>query len=232
MLKFDDINEVSALHKALVEAKFSPCPINGEIAGSPIIADISNRVYDELCCLQEKKRKGTGKDFQNWRRIKTDKGYRGFRRTAVISARKDLRLKGATQAEKRAVAKCYLSPFTCTESELDEFIDEVENGSAGKSIKELFKENDFKNAALIRSLCIDEASAQLTFWLSCGKVCDIFFTGLKRFEINSDSGSGDGWTLTKFSVSSGKEESFEGTFTSVKSRKTVKITADKVEYWV
>ena len=109
---------------------------------------------------------------------------------------------------------------------------EVENGSAGKSIKELFKENDFKNAALIRSLCIDEASAQLTLWLSSGKVCDIFFTGLKRFEINSDSGSGDGWTLSKFSVSSGKEESFEGTFTSGKSRKTLKITADKVEYWV
>ena len=231
MLKFDDINEVSALHKALVEAKFSHCPINGEIAGSPIIADISNRVYDELCEMQEKRKKGAGKDWQNWRRIKTEKGYRGFRRTAVMSARKDLRLKEAAQAEKRAIAKCYLSPFTCTESGIDEFLDEVENGSAGKSIKALFKENDFKNASLIRSFCIDEASAQLTLWLSCGKVCDIFFTGLKRFEINSDC-STESWTLSKFSVSSGKEESFEGTFTSGKSRKTVRISAEKVDYWI
>lgn len=70
MLVFNDYYELLALHKALIEAKFNIDPQNESIAGSPIIADICNKVVDELSSMEEDKSSGGREKWSEWRKIK------------------------------------------------------------------------------------------------------------------------------------------------------------------
>ena len=228
MFSITDVNELSALHKAILEAKFSVTPQNEEIAASPVLAQVSNRLYDELCRMQEKKKSGVGLLWQEWRRIKNGDSYRGFFYDAVINARKDFIFLESDDDAKRTIAKCYLSPFTCLESEIDEFIEEVEKNKAG-SLSSLDC-GIFKNAVLMKTVVVDEDTVELKLWLSNKKLCDIVFYGVTRFEIKSEGKRNNmPLNLTKINISSDKGESFEGEFTTGAQKKKISITADMVD---
>lgn len=79
-LIINDYYELLALHKALIEAKFSIDPNNRDISGSPIIAKLFNRVIEELIVAEEEKfKKNTRFKWERWLDIKkhmpNKKGY-------------------------------------------------------------------------------------------------------------------------------------------------------------
>ena len=115
MFKTDDFNELSALHRAILAAKYSDIPENDEIAGNPVLAGLANEIYDEITKLR--KHEEINSDvFEELRRIMTRKGFRGQFRSAVMTARRDPVFMAAGDGDRLTMAKCYLSPFTCTES--------------------------------------------------------------------------------------------------------------------
>lgn len=224
MFTVSDENELSALHKAILEAKFSVTPQNEDIASSPILANVSNRLYDELCRVQEKKNKGEGDLWQVLRRIKNGDSYRGFFYDAVINARKDFIFLDSDGETKRSMAKCYLSPFLCYESELDEFVAEVEKTKA-RSLKEI-NPSDLKKAALMKLIQIDEDTVELKLWLTSKKLCDIVFYNVSDMEIRS-KGKRNGMPLVidKITLKTDKEEIFEADFSAGAQKKSIKISA-------
>lgn len=50
-MNIKDKNELIALHRCLLEAKFNPNPNDLDIAGSPIAARIANKVVEELSVI-------------------------------------------------------------------------------------------------------------------------------------------------------------------------------------
>ena len=240
MIKIDDFKELSALHKAVLAAKFGtyPDPQYADITASPILAGVSNDIYDEMCRMQEKMLKGAGKDWQDWRRVKDPRGFRGQWRIAVMAARKDRFFMSATRGDKIKSAKCYLSPFTCTEQELDEFLAAVEHADGGQKLENLFKEHDFAGAPLYDysySYSNAAGDARLVLGEKKGGICDIFFSGVRTFRVSTegDSGSADSLpTLKKHTVSSGSLQKFDAAFDSEKCKLHIVIEADTVDYWL
>ena len=224
MFTLSDEKELSVLHKAILEAKFIVTAQNEELSSSPILAGVSNKLYDELCNIREKKNKDEGALFRELRRIKSGNSYRGFFYDAVINARKDFIFLDSDTETKRSMAKCYLSPFLCYESEIDEFIAEVEKTEA-RSLKEL-NTADFKKATLMKLIQIDEDTAEIKLWLESKKLCDIVFYEVSDLEIKSKGKrKGMPLILDKITLKSDKEEVFEADFSAGGQKKSIKISA-------
>ncbi len=132
----NDYNELIALHRALIEAKFRINPNDELIAGSPIIADLSNRIVKELIELELKKNDDAESKWMKWLSInKCDNPFEKYDdvsninilsltpwEIALINAKKDIRWNISTYQEKEQMVKNYLSPFICTDSQVEEFI--------------------------------------------------------------------------------------------------------------
>lgn len=224
MFTLSDEQELSALHKAILEAKFSVTAQNEEISSSPLLANVSNKLYDELCNIRRKKNKDEGELFRELRRIKNGDSYRGFFYDAVINARRDFLFLDSDKDTKRSMAKCYLSPFTCYESELDEFIEEVEKTEA-RSLRAL-NPADLKKAVLMKLIQIDEDTVEIKLWLTSKKLCDIVFYDVSETEIRS-KGKRNGMPLIldKVTLKSDKQQVFEADFSAGSQKKTIKITS-------
>ncbi len=238
-MKTDDFFELSALHKAILAAKFStfPDPKCAEITSSPILAGLSNDIYDEMCKLQEKKMKGMGKEWQDWRRVKDSHGFRGQWRIAVMAARRDRFFMSASHEDKITGAKCLLSPFTCTDEELDEFLRQVANSSNNR-LETLFKEHSLAGATFCSCSYNEHVSggdARLVLGLKKGGNCDIFFGGVRSYRISKESVSDISDTipvLKKHTVSSGSLEKLDAVFEYEKCKQSLFIEAETVDYWL
>ena len=247
MLKITDKNELSALYKVILDGKFRLDQFSEELSDSTVLAVLSERIYDELSKATENSIPKTGlskeqiklliPDWQELRRIRITKGelsgsYRVYRNYALMNARKNLMFSELSEQERRTLVKCYLSPFTCTESEIDEFLSELDGeNSSGISLKELFKKHDLKGAKLIQAVYYGENAARLTMSdpAKRARSIDMFFSDVKSFEVKSD---GDDVLyspeLSKYSVSSDKLQTLEAVFTKDRYKKTVRISASKV----
>ncbi|MBP3854866.1 MAG: hypothetical protein IK990_04515 [Ruminiclostridium sp.] len=240
MVKIDDFYKLSALHKAILAAKFAtfPDPQYAAITEDPILAGISNEIYDEMCRLQEKQMKGAGKDWQDWRRVKTSRGYNGSWRIAVMAARNDRMFMEQSREDKIKIAKCCLSPFTCTETELNEFVDEVERKNGAQSIETLFKENDLDGAQLYdlsHNYLVTGGEARLVIGSKRIPACDVFFSGVQTFRVSKEGSAGIEDSipaLKKYTVSSGSLQKFDGSFANEKCKLRVVIEAEQVDYWL
>lgn len=241
MVKIDDFKELSALNKAIIAAKFAtfPDPQYREMTASPTLAGVSNEIYEEMCRMQEKILKGASKDWQDWRRVMTSQGLRGQWRIAVMTARKDAFFMSASREDKIKSAKCYLSPFTCTDEELDMFLDEVARKNGEQSIEKLFRENDFTAAPLYDysySCGNNEGDARVVLGKKKGGSCDIFFSGVRTFRVSTE-GEGNPsdslLTLKKHTVSSGSLQKLDASFGNEENKKLhIVIEADTVDYWL
>lgn len=241
MIKIDDMSQLSALHKAILAAKFATFP-NGqyrEITASPILAGISNDIYDEMCRTEEKKTKGMGAEWQSWRRVKDSRGFRGQWRIAVMTARRDNFFMSGSRDDKIKAAKCYLSPFTCTEEELGLFIDEVGRKPGEQSIEKLFAEHDFTGARLLGcSYSLDHESggdARLVLMTKKGETCDIFFGGVRTYRVSFE-GENDITAgipeLRKHTVSDGSLRKFDAQFANEKLKQHIVIEAETVDHFI
>lgn len=125
-----DYYDLLALYKTMFEAKFHPDPNNCDIAGSPIVSDLLNRVLDELIEEQSKNDVHSHEKWNNWLKIcnhmpseKQPKSEITVWEIAIANAKRDSRFWEDYSNEKlREIAECYLCPFKCTPEELDLFI--------------------------------------------------------------------------------------------------------------
>lgn len=110
------------LHKALIEAKFNLNPDNYEVAASPIIAQLCKEVT-ELLIQHELNTKGK-ESWSEWLKLRNRPDYRNrvLHRMCDCSSWCEMDLD-----TKRKVTLNYISPFTCTDAELDELISEFES---------------------------------------------------------------------------------------------------------
>lgn len=116
-------DELLALHKALIEAKFHPEPENTLISGSPFIADICNRVVDALIEIESLKNPSKYEGWMLWLNIKNQKN---FWERAIKYAQESNFWNKLTINEKKRYVKCLLSPFKFEETDITIFINEVE----------------------------------------------------------------------------------------------------------
>jgi hypothetical protein len=78
-----DYYELLALHRVVMEAKFSDDPNDRAIQGSPFVAAIANRVLEALIAMDiEKEGESAGLRWQNWRQVTPD--YRQYQITKTI----------------------------------------------------------------------------------------------------------------------------------------------------
>ncbi|MGH9225990.1 MAG: hypothetical protein ACRD2W_19875 [Acidimicrobiales bacterium] len=103
-MSVDDLAGLVALDKVLREAKFNPSPVDGAIAASPIVADLSRRVRAAVNVRTFGKSEPEGRE---------DLIEPGWREWAVsVEAARRLKLWSSWTREKKAeVARDLLSPF-------------------------------------------------------------------------------------------------------------------------
>lgn len=72
VFQIDDYFELLALHRALLEAKFSPDPWDSHMHGNHHLANMANRVIETMMAMEtEDKKLGLGgvMDWPKWRRV-------------------------------------------------------------------------------------------------------------------------------------------------------------------
>lgn len=122
-IELKDYFTILNLHKALLEAKFHENPDNENVASSPLIADLCNKLVDALTKMdEEKNEKNIGK-WDNWRLLKNQAFYKD---RAIKNAVLNSRWKKMSENEKMKMATNMLSPFIATEEEITCFIEEVD----------------------------------------------------------------------------------------------------------
>lgn len=127
MIKNDIIisgyEEMLALHKALMEAKFHPEPENLMVSGSPLVASISNRVVEALVEMEIQKNPSKQDSWKRWLDIKNQKTF--WNRALEYACEFNYWGK-FTEDEKRHYVSCLLSPFKFDENDILRFINEVD----------------------------------------------------------------------------------------------------------
>lgn len=114
-MKIETLPELLALHKCLIEAKFTDNPENFDIAGSPFVAKISNEVVNELKTIQ-------GDSWDTWRKIENheDKIKR------LIAALKMINLNHLrTKDERVQYIINAITPFTANNEKIEELIEKI-----------------------------------------------------------------------------------------------------------
>ena len=115
----DDLAGLVALDKVLREAKFNPSPVDGAIAASPIVADLSRRVRDAV----------NVRTFGTASLDREDMIEPGWREwvVSVQAAHRLMSWSTWTREKKAEVARDLLSPFGVSDENLGLFLDEVDS---------------------------------------------------------------------------------------------------------
>lgn len=121
MLEIQDYNELMALHKLLMERHYKLEFHSDELIGSSYLADLSNRVLDNLIKYDEEK--GGPERTQSWKR------WRALDSTRPEWSMLLQRLKGIGKwwrrqsvDEKKNYILILLSPYTVTLEQLNELV--------------------------------------------------------------------------------------------------------------
>lgn len=122
-IELNDYFTILNLHKALLEAKFHENPDNENVAPSPIIADLCNKLIDALTKMDEEKNEKSIGKWDDWRKLKNQTFYRD---RAIKNAVKYSRWKRLSEDEKIKATINMLSPFIATQEEVKCFIEEVD----------------------------------------------------------------------------------------------------------
>ena len=118
--EINDYYELLNLHKALLEARFHEGLNNKYLAGSPIVADIHNRIIKSLITMEINRR---GKEeWTEWLKINNRKDYldRAIENIIRFEA-------WDKETNKSETVKTYISPFVATDKEIEDIIECVNN---------------------------------------------------------------------------------------------------------
>jgi predicted acetyltransferase len=108
----EDQYELLALHRALFEAKFVEEPRDPVVPGSRIIADLANRLVDELAAQKP--------DWQKWRAAAQHTERVDVVRRRIAEVAEGSNWKGWSAIERREFAETLLSPLVGNPALLDE----------------------------------------------------------------------------------------------------------------
>lgn len=117
-LVVDDYAELLALHKGLMEARFSDLPNNFYVSGSPLLADLHKRLVAILAARDVE----AGHAPDRWDRwLVMVEGRREWA-LALNNVRNDSSWAGLDEAERISRTRDYLSPFVVSEEALGRFM--------------------------------------------------------------------------------------------------------------
>jgi hypothetical protein len=104
-------HELMALHRALFEAKFAERPNDRDIAGSPFVASIANRVVDMLAA--------TDPGWNEWREARKHERCLSVVRTRIAECAPWM---DWSSDKRREYASALLSPLVADEALMSELI--------------------------------------------------------------------------------------------------------------
>lgn len=117
--------ELLALHRALMEARFTLEANDPAVPDSPLVAAVANRVVDALIDLgKQSKGYGTAEEWIAWRRV--DPTRREWR-VVVNRLARNRSWQKQSREEKAAQAAMLMSPFVLTQEQLDQLVSEAES---------------------------------------------------------------------------------------------------------
>ena len=128
-LRISDSNKLLALHRALMEAKFTSIANDEDVAGSSYVAEIATEVVDVLIQIEIKnERHDSVERWNKWLEIDSTRREWAI---ALSKAKKANYWENWTIQEKELYSKILLSPFKVSPILLQEFIKHVDNTHAG-----------------------------------------------------------------------------------------------------
>ena len=114
-MKIEDKYELLALHKCLMEAKFSADPNDFDIAGSPIAAKLANEVVAEL-------RNIDGEEWDEWREARNHQD----RINNLVKALKMQNLNHlSSKQERESFINNAIAPLVASEDVISQIMTEV-----------------------------------------------------------------------------------------------------------
>ena len=118
IFEINDYYELLNLHKALLEARFHEGLDNKYLAGSPIVAEIHNRIIRNLISM-EINRKGN-ESWSEWIKISNRKDYLERAVENIIKFET-----WDKETNKYEIVKIYISPFIATDKEIEGIIEYI-----------------------------------------------------------------------------------------------------------
>lgn len=119
-----DFNEVQALHRALMEAKFAENPVDTAVCGSPFVAAVANRVVDTL--IEMERHSGGDERARHWEEWRQVTPSRREWKVALSRVEPGGPWSSWSVEEKRRFAELLLSPLRATDQLLDQFVREAD----------------------------------------------------------------------------------------------------------
>jgi hypothetical protein len=115
----DNYDELMALHRTLMEAKFSKDPNDRVIQGSALVSNIANRVVEELTEMDIAREGEKGRlKWQEWRRISPER-----REYQIIQAKlKSESLSSLSSTEQVKYVKDLFSPLQVSDELIDKLL--------------------------------------------------------------------------------------------------------------
>lgn len=125
-LKLSDYHELYALHRAILEAKFSLAPRDSEVRGSAFVASVANKVMDALIQMErELGREDHARSWEMKRQMNPDT-FPDLWMAALKGIEGSREWLSWTREQKKGFAEILLSPFIASDDILSRFIDEAD----------------------------------------------------------------------------------------------------------
>lgn len=126
MFNIETHAEMTAVFRAILEAKFHPTVVDADVPGSQLLATVAVRIRDALIDI-ERQRDGTVAE-RRWREWAAISPARREWSVAVEYAVEMWRgvWQGWSSDQRLHAAKCLLSPFDAEEATLNSFLEVVE----------------------------------------------------------------------------------------------------------
>lgn len=121
-----DYYELLAMQRVFREAKFSLCPSDDEITGSPIVSKLFARLIEAIVSTEAQMRGDTAKErWVQWLTIDESREEWGI---ALQRAKSNRDWASWTESKRREYVHDLLSPFIVDDALLTRFIDSVRQG--------------------------------------------------------------------------------------------------------
>jgi len=119
-----EFNELHALHRVIMEAKFSERPTDNAIPGSPLVASVAARVLDTI--IEIERDTGGDEKARHWEEWRAATPSRREWKIAVSRVDPNGPWSSWSLDEKKRFAEVLLSPLKATGGLLKQFVEEVD----------------------------------------------------------------------------------------------------------
>ncbi len=125
-LKLSDYYDVYALHRALLEAKFTVTPRDADVQGSPYIARVANRVMDTLIQMERNLgREEYARAWESKRQMNPDL-FPDYWNAALRGVKGIRDWLNWSEAQKKDYAAILLGPFVAADDVMQRFLKEAD----------------------------------------------------------------------------------------------------------